>query len=233
MDVAPIIDMVVDKNAFLAGSSFEAPAQQQRHIGRNRQAFFRGPTGGRVGNIALNFDPSQVAHRSSFFVCFRWKTDSKKELEYVEARPDRLGRNNDGTTWTVTTTVPLSLKEVPSGTAVETALPLVPLADVRIVAIKEDKTLAADVLATIGITHPWAAIFLAVATIAIALVALTIIANLRLKHPGINKASWFLRIISTPSGYASLSQLQIVLWTLVVAASAPGFIDQSSTASPI
>ena len=29
-----------------------------------------------------------------------------------------------------------------------------------------------------------------------------------------------MRIIATPSGYASLSQLQIVLWTLVVAASA-------------
>jgi hypothetical protein len=103
---------------------------------------------------------------------------------------------------------------------VETALPLVPLADVRVLAIGEDKTVAADVMTTIGITYPWAAILLAVATIVIVLVALTITAHLRLQHPGIKKALWFLRIISNPSGYASLSQLQIVLWTLIVAASA-------------
>jgi hypothetical protein len=39
-------------------------------------------------------------------------------------------------------------------------------------------------------------------------------------YPGILKANWLLRIISTPSGFASLSQLQIILWTFVVAASA-------------
>src|SRR5207248_354042 len=42
----------------------------------------------------------------------------------------------------------------------------------------------------------------------------------RLTHPGILQANWFLRIISTPSGYASLSQLQILLWTFVVGAAA-------------
>jgi hypothetical protein len=41
-----------------------------------------------------------------------------------------------------------------------------------------------------------------------------------LKHSGILKANWFLRVISTPSGYASLSQLQILLWTFVVLLSA-------------
>jgi len=37
----------------------------------------------------------------------------------------------------------------------------VPLADVRIIAVKEDMTLAADVTTVIGITYPLAAIFLA------------------------------------------------------------------------
>jgi hypothetical protein len=42
----------------------------------------------------------------------------------------------------------------------------------------------------------------------------------RVQHPGINKANWLLRVISTPAGIASLSQLQIIIWTFVVAASA-------------
>jgi len=45
-------------------------------------------------------------------------------------------------------------------------------------------------------------------------------AGARLKHPGILQASSLLRIISTPNGFASLSQFQVVLWTFVVAASA-------------
>jgi hypothetical protein len=161
-----------------------------------------------------------IPEKASFFVCFRWKTTPENTQNFDQTRPDRLERNNDGTTWTVTTTVPAHLTKEPPGTVRESALPLVPLADVRIVAIKEDKTLAADMTTTIGITYPWAAIFLALATIVIVLIALTIITNLRLTHVGIKKAAWPLRIIATPSGYASLSQLQIVLWTLVVAASA-------------
>ena len=46
------------------------------------------------------------------------------------------------------------------------------------------------------------------------------VATWRLTHPKIQQANWMLRIIATPSGRASLSQLQIVLWTLVVAGSA-------------
>jgi hypothetical protein len=175
------------------------------------------PQGGVVQFTIRSF--AAIPEKASFFVCFRWKTAEEKDT-YVQVRPDRLDRNNDGTTWTVTTTIPLNFPEPPHNKVVETALPLVPLADVRILAVKEDKTLAADAATTIGITHPWLAIFYAVATIAIALVGLTFIANLRLTHEGIKKAYWPLRIIATPSGYASLSQLQIVLWTLVVAASA-------------
>jgi hypothetical protein len=93
------------------------------------------------------------------------------------------------------------------------------LADVRIVAFT-DKALAADVATSIGITYPWAAIVFALLTVAIALIVLWFIAKKRLTQPGIQAASWPLRIIATPNGTASLSQLQVVLWTLVVAASA-------------
>jgi hypothetical protein len=177
------------------------------------------PQGGVIQFTVRGF--TAIPEKASFFVCFRWKTTTPEDkANYVQVRPDRLDRNNDGTTWTVTTTIPVNFPDPPAGKAVDTALPLVPLADVRILAFKEDKTLAADVATTIGITHPWLAILYGVVTVVIALVALWLVAINRLKHAGITKASWPLRIISTPSGYASLSQLQIVLWTMVVAASA-------------
>jgi hypothetical protein len=177
------------------------------------------PQGGVIQFTIRSF--AAISDKASFFVCFRWKTTTPEDKAiYVQVRPDRLDRNNDGTTWTVTTTIPVNFPDPPTGKAVDTALPLVPLADVRILAFKEDKTLAADVATTIGITHPWLAFLYGVAAIVIALFALWIVADKRLEHEGIKKASWPLRIISTPSGYASLSQLQIVLWTLVVAASA-------------
>jgi hypothetical protein len=176
------------------------------------------PQGGVIQFTIKSFAP--IPDKASFFVCYRWKTTIKEDKEiFKQIRPDRLERT-DGTTWTVTTTIPSDLPIVTPGTAVDSALPLVPLADVRIIAVTEGKTLAADATATIGITHPWAAIILAIATVVIVLVVLTIMASFRLKHEGIKTAFWPLRIISTPSGYASLSQLQIMLWTLVVAASA-------------
>lgn len=177
------------------------------------------PQGGAIQFTIRGF--AAIPERASFFVCFRWKTAPPEDkADYVQVRPDRLDRNNDGTTWTITTTIPVNFPEPAAGKTVDTALPFVPLADVRILVLKEDKTLAADVATTIGITHPWLAILYGIVTVVIALFALWIVAVRRLKHEGIKKASWPLRIISTPSGYASLSQLQIVLWTLVVAASA-------------
>jgi hypothetical protein len=177
------------------------------------------PQGGVIQFTVNSFAP--IPDKASFYVCFRWKT-YQDTAEFFETRPDGLDRNSDGTTWTVKTTVPgPSLwRDPPLGAVTEHALPLVPLADVRIVAYNEDRTTAGYVATTIGITYPWAGIILAVATIVILLVGLTIVGNLRLEHEGIKKAVWFLRIISTPSGYASLSELQILLWTLVVAASA-------------
>lgn len=178
------------------------------------------PRGGVIQFTLKSF--ASIPDKASFFVCFRWKTIQENTEQWDESRPVRLDRNNDGTTWTVVTTVPRvpHLPKVASGAVVDEALPLVPLADVRIVAFNENGTRAADVTTSIGITYRWAAIFLAAGTIVIVLGALNIIAQRRLKHEGIKSASWFLRIISTPGGYASLSQLQIVLWTLVVAGSA-------------
>jgi hypothetical protein len=76
------------------------------------------------------------------------------------------------------------------------------------------------VTTAIGITYPLAAVAIVIVTMGLGFVVLTAVASRRLTHPGILHANGLLRVISTPSGFASLSQLQIILWTFVVAASA-------------
>jgi hypothetical protein len=183
------------------------------------------PQGGVIQFAVKSFEG--LPANASFNVCFRWKiTDSDNKNGYVQVTPNRLDRNNDGTVWTITVTIPENFPELAPGQKSAKPswfLPLVPLADVRILVVSKDtdnKTKAATVDTTIGITYPWAATLLALATVLIALGILLIVSNSRLTHPGIKAASLPLRIISTPNGRASLSQLQIVLWTLVVAAAA-------------
>ena len=184
------------------------------------------PRGGVIQFTVKSFEA--LPANTSFYVCFRWKiTAEDNQNHYVQVPPDRLDRSNDGKSWIVTVTIPPNFPELaPGQKSAKPAwfLPLVPLAEVRILLVSTDTdkaTRAAAVDATIGVTYPWAAILLALATVAIALTILFLISESRLDDgTGIKKASLMLRVISTPSGYASLSQLQIVLWTLVVAASA-------------
>lgn len=201
-----------------AGGDASSTASIVQATGESLQRKRWQPRGGVIQFTIRSFPA--IPEKASFFICFRWKTIKlENKGNFVQVRPDRLDRNNDGTTWTVTTTIPANFPDLLPGEASDTALPLVPLADVHILVFKEDKTLAAEVATTIGITHPWLAFFFGLVTIVIALVALWFVTG-RLEQTGIKQASLPLRIISTPSGYASLSQLQIVLWTLVVAASA-------------
>jgi hypothetical protein len=153
-------------------------------------------------------------------VCFRWKSSKpESDVRFIDNRPSRLELSADGKLLKVTTTVPKALGPQPSD--VEQALPFVPLTEVRILAIdNKKKELVADAITAIGITHPLAALILAVAAVVLGFVILYIAVVRRLDHPGILKANWLLRIISTPSAVASLSQFQILLWTFVVAASA-------------
>ncbi len=156
---------------------------------------------------------------ASVSVCFRWKSREPKDTKgFIERRPSRLELSGDGKLLKVTTTVPDDLGPKPSG--VERSLWLVPLAEVRILAIdSKNKELAAEATTAIGITHPVVALVLAIATTGLGFVILHISTGRRLTSPGILRADWLLRIISTPSGFASLSQFQIILWTFVVAAS--------------
>ena len=97
---------------------------------------------------------------------------------------------------------------------------IVPLAEVRILAIDTESKVVADARTEIGVSSRVAALFSAVVAVIVGFVILSIGACLRLKGTSVADANWFLRIISTPGGVASLSQFQILLWTFVVAASA-------------
>jgi hypothetical protein len=175
------------------------------------------PIGGEIQFTVKSF--VAIPPDASVLACFRWKSIPESTNDFIETRPSRLDLNGDGKLLKVTTTVPDGLGPQPNDVA--KALPLVPLAEVRILVIdNKKKETAADVTTAIGITYPVAALAIAIATMILGFVVLYIAAGSRLKHLGILQTNWLLRIISTPSGFASLSQLQIVLWTFVVAASA-------------
>jgi hypothetical protein len=174
------------------------------------------PAGGEIQFTVKHLVP--IPPDASVFVCFRWRTVPKSTTAFIETRPTQLDLSSDGKLLKVTTTVPDDLGPQPSDVA--RALYVVPLAEVRILAISKNNETAVDVTTAIGITHPVLASFFAIVTVILGFVALHIAVGRRLTHPGILQANWLLRIISTPSGVASLSQLQIILWTFVVAASA-------------
>src|SRR5207244_6401902 len=82
-------------------------------------------------------------------------SNSDSRTEFIEKLPARLELSSDGKLLKVTTAVPGDLGPQPSD--VETALPLVPLAEVRILAIdNKKKELVADASTAIGITYPLA-----------------------------------------------------------------------------
>ena len=174
------------------------------------------PQGGDIQFTVRSFQA--IPPEASVVVCFRWKTTSESNADYIEKLPSRLELSSDGKLLKVTTTVPKNLGKQPSD--IDTRLALVPLADVQILAINKQQELTADAATVIGITYPWLAMLFALMAVIIGSMLLYIAAAQRLRHPGILQASWMLRAISTPSGFASLSQLQIIVWTFVVIASA-------------
>lgn len=209
------------------------------------------PKGGVIQFTIKSFPA--IPDKSSFFVCYRWKiAKPEDQTSWTQVTPDRIDRNNDGTAWTVTTTIPANFPRQEK--TVETSLPLVWLAEVRILAMK-DKEIQAAATTTIGITYPWIAILFALVTVAIALWVLWRITQYMFAQPAPQAGTqtgtatgtpaaavtgtqtgtqttaatgtqtgarpwWPLAVIATSTGTASLSQLQVVLWTLVVAASA-------------
>jgi|GEM_PF-1097461 len=205
-----------------AGGASIVPAAGESLQHKNWQ-----PAGGELQLTVQSFTP--IPADASVYVCFRWRhKEVGQNHQFIETRPTLLDLSADGKLLKVTARVPQGLGWPPGDVA--RVLPLVPYAELRILAVdNKNKVAAADVSTTIGVTYRLAALALAGLTVLLGLLVLYLAVHWRLKHPGILQASWPLRIISTPSGYASLSQLQIVLWTFVVAASAVYVMSLSGT----
>ena len=172
------------------------------------------PMGGDIQFSISSFLP--IPDQASVYICFRWKTPGGTG-DFVETRPSQLTLSSDRKSLKVTTIVP-QLSARPAD--VQKILPLVPLAEVRILAIdNKQKSVAADASTTMGITYPFWAFAFAILAAVLGFLVLYFCVG-RITQEGIRKANPLLRIISTPSGFASLSQLQIIIWTFVVAASA-------------
>jgi hypothetical protein len=181
------------------------------------------PPGGEISFTVRSF--VQIPPDALVIVCFRWKRSGDRQDNFITVRPTHLDLTDAGRHLRVTVVVPVMRNPPPrfSGDGEYAGLYLVPLADVRILVLAKDNgsfTTAADVSHTIGIASPFWALLLAALTIFAAFGLLSLISHRRLKRLGLGDLDPVIRIVTTPDGYASLSQVQMVLWTFVVAASA-------------
>lgn len=179
--------------------------------------------------------PASIPPDALITVCFGWKvtgepTDPKG---FLESRPSRMVKLDlDHKIITIAAIVPnlrpafpmfrgdaTTAKEDGKGKqGVYQGFWMVPVADVRILVYLPSGDRVLDVLTTVGVTKvPWAA-FAALAAVAIAIALLYLCSLIR--QPLLAGANPLLRIIASERNYASLSQAQIILWTLVVGASA-------------
>ncbi|MEA2873400.1 MAG: hypothetical protein QOH67_3376 [Hyphomicrobiales bacterium] len=183
------------------------------------------PPGGEITFTIRSF--TQIPSDALVLVCFRWKRTGERQDRYTTARPTHLDLTDAGRLLKITVVVPLNLPKAPprfSGDGEFAGLYLVPLADVRILVLGKNLDgsllVAADVSHLIGVSNPFWAVLIALSTVLAAFAVLSVIGHRRLKRFGYGDLDPVIRLITTPDGYASLSQLQLVLWTFVVAASA-------------
>jgi hypothetical protein len=166
------------------------------------------PLGGAVllrvgGNVDLT--------GASVTVCFNWSDKSAKTTNYKTTfvSTPRI-QPSDGTTVVYRVVVPVALAFAPPGVNFEA--PWVPAANMRVVISGGKVSPPIDVVEPIGITQQWVGVLAAALTAALALIFCYVVASRR----GVPGTDVVLQIISTQSGYASLSQFQLILWTMVV-----------------
>ena len=183
------------------------------------------PPGGEIMFTVRSFN--QIPSDALVLVCFRWKRLGERQDRYTTARPTHLDLTDAGRLLKITVVVPPNLPKAPprfGGDGEYAGFYLVPLADVRILVLGKNPDgsllVAADVSHLIGVSNPFWAVLIALSTVLAAFAVLSIIGHRRLKRFGYGDLDPVIRLVTTPDGYASLSQLQMVLWTFVVAASA-------------
>src|SRR6201988_515975 len=165
------------------------------------------------GLIEITIDNYKADEDAVVTTCFRWKLENQaKAASFAESKPKSVSLIN-GVLKVTVEVPPLTDTDQPRARRVF----VVPLAQVRVLSVKSDDTVQMDTWTEIGITYPIASLTLAIGILLLAFYALNRVVKSRITHNGIKQANLLLRIISTPTGTASLSQLQILLWTFVVA----------------
>jgi len=169
---------------------------------------------------------------AQMIACFQWRNagDAAKPLQ-VPAKDLRVIEVASGKI-TLGAFVPPGLADPPrvwwwqrvgsigAEAGAYTGLAIVPIADLRFIAMSSAGTspawLPLDITMPVGITSLIFSIIVTAASVMTAWTTLWMFGRAR----GVPGNGPFLKIISTKGGYASLSQLQIMLWSFVVGASA-------------
>jgi hypothetical protein len=192
------------------------------------------PVGGEIEFTAKTWKP--IPNDALIRVCFRWKVTKGADFTFSDSGPIRVLERQPNLI-KLAVQVPQIGDEQPSRLQGERigsyAIPYlsVPQADVRVLLFDADLNPVFDTRTKTGVTSVWFAAALALLTVAAAFVALWLVC--RRRFPAFGATNPLLCLITTRSGFASLSQFQIMLWTFVVVASAVYVFALSGDLIPI
>jgi hypothetical protein len=181
----------------------------------------------RGGNVRFTVSgPGFTLGSAAVGACFRWSYNAAPANRWLPSPSVRVVDASDPSAPVFTATVP-ELSDSPrnawkiiwnmASAGDTTALGLVPLADFRVMIDTGTGAAPVEVVQPVGITNQPLALVVAIAVVAASWIVLYVFARLRGVPGGPDPV---LQLISTKSGAASLSQLQILLWSFVIGASA-------------
>jgi hypothetical protein len=197
------------------------------------------PRGGDLQFTLKSVD--QLDPKARVFVCFSWKirpdtNDKSQAVGPIEGAISSLELLN-GTTLKVGTAVP-DLPRAPE--RVERTALVIPVVEVRILVLssagtgevepKKPVAILADATTTIGVTNVLDGIITTIITLVLVFLGLFAVKAHRPKMVATGKRlNPIIALVTTVRGYASLSQLQVLLWTFVIGASAVYVMALSGT----
>lgn len=192
------------------------------------------PAGGGI-DFAIASAQKAIPTDAMARACFRWKLTIGDPGPFSDTDAPRvLERQSNAVKLAITVPQlannPERISSERQGTYAVLGL-LVPIADARLLIFDSALNPVIDAWTTVGITSVFFAVVTAIAVLGIAFLALWLICRKRLGSLGaINP---ILCLVATRRGNASLSQLQIMLWTFVVVGSAAYVIALSGNLIPI
>jgi Fibronectin type III domain len=189
------------------------------------------PRGGQIRIVVES--KTQTLKDTDVAVCFRWSGADEKAhyLPHAALQVVDFVSNDNSGKGVYSVTVPQSLERVsfswfdrlwgklPEAKTQPTRFDngmIVPVADVKVIVGKSSNSVLATAVLHVGITSIWTAFLTTLVCVVIAHALLYAWAMYR-NVPG--RSPW-MRLVSTREGYASLSQLQIMLWSFLFGAGA-------------